>query len=616
MTKYCKNEACLKYGEPVSDDLNFCQYCDEPLSGQYHESPDYEDQNPVYNEPNADYSVKVNDSHDNIVNNSYSNDVVNKYTNVYVGKSRDEQTLPQRLAEYRKFCLSKMESGIVSVKLRQELDTCALELNLSEEQKLDIEMSVRKLKEREESIKLTKADLLNLENAKNKICQNTASLKSLKENLASFAKCKSDEAQFYYYMVSALANPAEAINDYGNEDVDYYWSTFWTSIAYRKQGNKTLANQTLRKLQNWKEFPTDNMNIAYCMLSLMDKEYNDAQNFISHTNIDCISSELTPLKDAIEYLIRYKANARLSNSSQCNFYLQNVFGIIGSSDIKTNIVPQPVNENVSHKFTAPPPPHKATQRDVESVHIAINDIENPSTVKTADRQQGRKVLEREKKDSLSDSIKKNSGWIALAVCVAGVAVFFLLPDGKPTGTEENNVPATVTVNGNTTPGNVANRSYSVNKVTTTKQQTGEQSAKTVRKETVVAQSAANATQSNSNSYAGTITTVTGTDAPAKEVVRENPVASLRAAADRGDKDARYNLGMMYYNGDGVEKSYSTAFSYLKPLAEEGYTKAFFPVAEMYHGGRGITKDREAAEKWYTKAAKAGNAKAKRILMNM
>lgn len=102
----------------------------------------------------------------------------------------------------------------------------------------------------------------------------------------------------------------------------------------------------------------------------------------------------------------------------------------------------------------------------------------------------------------------------------------------------------------------------------------------------------------------------------RNAVKEDPIATLKTAADQGDKDARFDLGMRYYNGDGVAKSYSTAFNYLKPLAEEGYTKAFFPVAEMYHGGRGVAKDRDAAEKWYTLAAKAGNEKAKRILMNM
>ena len=55
---------------------------------------------------------------------------------------------------------------------------------------------------------------------------------------------------------------------------------------------------------------------------------------------------------------------------------------------------------------------------------------------------------------------------------------------------------------------------------------------------------------------------------------------------------------------------------MKSAAEKGHTPAYIEVAKMYHGGRGVAKDRDVAEQWYQKAADAGNAEARRILLNM
>lgn len=80
-------------------------------------------------------------------------------------------------------------------------------------------------------------------------------------------------------------------------------------------------------------------------------------------------------------------------------------------------------------------------------------------------------------------------------------------------------------------------------------------------------------------------------------------------------DEQYEYGMHFYEKKGTKDDYEKAFVYLKPLADYGYTKAYFPVADMYHRGLGVKKDRNEAEKWYQKAADAGDAKAKRILLN-
>jgi TPR repeat protein len=44
---------------------------------------------------------------------------------------------------------------------------------------------------------------------------------------------------------------------------------------------------------------------------------------------------------------------------------------------------------------------------------------------------------------------------------------------------------------------------------------------------------------------------------------------MSKAAELGDPEAISNMGIMYLNGEGVEKNYHKAFSYLTDAAEFG-----------------------------------------------
>lgn len=110
------------------------------------------------------------------------------------------------------------------------------------------------------------------------------------------------------------------------------------------------------------------------------------------------------------------------------------------------------------------------------------------------------------------------------------------------------------------------------------------------------------------------TTSTEADAAPKQVTikKIDPFAEKKAKADNGDAAACYEVAMAYKEKNNL----SAAFNYMKSAAEQGYTPAYIELAKMYHGGRGVQKNRNTAEFWYTKAAEAGNAEARRILLNM
>ena len=61
------------------------------------------------------------------------------------------------------------------------------------------------------------------------------------------------------------------------------------------------------------------------------------------------------------------------------------------------------------------------------------------------------------------------------------------------------------------------------------------------------------------------------------------------------------------------QNYRQAFIHLKPEAERGQPDAQYAVGYMYYYGQGVTEDRRKAWYWITAAAKSGQPDAKRAI---
>lgn len=70
----------------------------------------------------------------------------------------------------------------------------------------------------------------------------------------------------------------------------------------------------------------------------------------------------------------------------------------------------------------------------------------------------------------------------------------------------------------------------------------------------------------------------------------------------GDKEARYYLGEMYYNGRGIEKSDTEAVRWYRKAAEQGNSEAQYRLGSVYDFGTGVERSYPEAMKWYRKAA--------------
>jgi len=82
------------------------------------------------------------------------------------------------------------------------------------------------------------------------------------------------------------------------------------------------------------------------------------------------------------------------------------------------------------------------------------------------------------------------------------------------------------------------------------------------------------------------------------------------AANKGHGEAQYKLGVMHANGWGVPMSESEAMRWYKRAAENGVTAAQVSLGTMYQNGFSVEQDKIEALKWFTIAVKLDDGDAR------
>lgn len=85
---------------------------------------------------------------------------------------------------------------------------------------------------------------------------------------------------------------------------------------------------------------------------------------------------------------------------------------------------------------------------------------------------------------------------------------------------------------------------------------------------------------------------------------------LLPLAEQGQVKAELYVGNLFGDGHGVELNHATAVKWFKKAAEQGDPEAEYDVGLFYYFGLGgLPKDVEKAAEWYRKSAAQGNSKA-------
>ena len=88
------------------------------------------------------------------------------------------------------------------------------------------------------------------------------------------------------------------------------------------------------------------------------------------------------------------------------------------------------------------------------------------------------------------------------------------------------------------------------------------------------------------------------------------------AAEEGLSLAQYNLGILYFTGQGVEQDFDEAFEWTKRAAEQGHLNAQFNLGSLYLDGQGTQVSVLEGVNWFTQAAKNGHANSAYTLAKM
>lgn len=84
---------------------------------------------------------------------------------------------------------------------------------------------------------------------------------------------------------------------------------------------------------------------------------------------------------------------------------------------------------------------------------------------------------------------------------------------------------------------------------------------------------------------------------------------LEIAAEKGNSDAQFNLGVAYKNGQGIPECDQTAMDYFLLAAKKNHTKAIWNIGEMYAEGCGVTQSKKTAFIYFQRAAELGDMEA-------
>ena len=94
---------------------------------------------------------------------------------------------------------------------------------------------------------------------------------------------------------------------------------------------------------------------------------------------------------------------------------------------------------------------------------------------------------------------------------------------------------------------------------------------------------------------------------------ETALGEFARAADSGDRNAQYNVGLMHLKGQGVAVNDPEAVRWFRKAAGLGQVEAQTFLGALYADGRGVAQDYEQAAYWLAMAAEAGQGAAQCFL---
>jgi TPR repeat protein len=256
--------------------------------------------------------VDMSDNHsvcNNTVNTTTSNvDSHNIITNNITQVEREktpEELKHEKEFVFREGCLKAYSNGIMTSEDKRKLDDLRYRLGLDETSVKKILSEVAKRSERKSS-SLSPVHQITYNNIKAAIIANRLDMvnRLMPQMKVMAQRYSAEEIQYTYYMLQAVLHPKECIGEFESDYVDKYWQTFWSSIAYRRLGNKDKSEFLFADVgDKWTDtIPQGNTFILASVNYLIDKDIDMAKSLFDNISGDH-SQYLSNLKTCLYTLL-------------------------------------------------------------------------------------------------------------------------------------------------------------------------------------------------------------------------------------------------------------------------------------------------------------------------
>lgn len=239
-----------------------------------------------------------------------SNDV-HYHNTIHERNKTEQEILNDAKKQYRESVISLAPNGIITSEIRVKLDVLRTELGLDlstvkiieENVKAELSTNLGKSSSLPNHIKQTLDELVREIQNETVVDANNMYL----TRLAPAVKNLQDSAlHFYYFQMKAARQPEACVDFYESKQIDSYWMTFWSAVAYSRMRKFDKAEDAAFKLSSlWSHYPSNNISLLQCLIALYsyDATSNTTPEHLKHnfeSIVGLVSNELHPLREAMK----------------------------------------------------------------------------------------------------------------------------------------------------------------------------------------------------------------------------------------------------------------------------------------------------------------------------
>lgn len=258
-----------------------------------------------------------------------------KKSSTQIGKvivNQPKKTVAEELTEkkrsYRAECKKYCNDGFISEEAFRKLENYRIELDLDQDIAKEILDEVKSLSKKVRT-ELPPAGRIKLEYAADAIARNDerAIASAIVDLEGWMGRVQVGELNQMYYQLFAIVHPGQYLDHLKKDTKEDYWKTYWSYVAYGKQGLQSEAEMSLAELTAWDSFyPTQNQSLLSVVGFLMRNEEIAARTAFSSMTPG-YSKELTSVYNAIHELLETDwANSVATISPRSMFYAKSLFG--------------------------------------------------------------------------------------------------------------------------------------------------------------------------------------------------------------------------------------------------------------------------------------------------